>query len=86
MIIKGHYLRKAAEEVKVDCSSELYNPREPKSLNPLLGETILIDGTDICVEQINHYPPISYMIVTELKKFIGIMGLQHQWDISKAII
>lgn len=35
-----------------------------KPLNPILGETLqgtLIDGTTVCLEQICHHPPISYI-------------------------
>ena len=35
-----------------------------KPLNPILGETyqaIMEDGTEICLEQVAHHPPISYL-------------------------
>jgi hypothetical protein len=38
-----------------------------KPLNPILGETyqgLLPDGSKICMEQICHHPPISYINVT----------------------
>lgn len=49
-------------------------------LNPVLGETLqgsYADGTQVCLEQISHHPPMSYMLVVGPQESYRYYGHYH---------
>jgi hypothetical protein len=92
-----YFMNKAAAEkdplerfkLAVSCfiATPYYLDMFQKPLNPILGETLqatLIDGTQICAEQVSHHPPISYFLIVGPNNSYKFSGL-YDFDISPGL-